>query len=290
MTAPHATRRLPPLNAVRAFEAAGRLGGFTAAARDLGVSQGAVSRQIGILERWLGQRLFDRVTGGVRLTAAGASLLPAATEALDGLERAAGRLTRDPWDIDVAASVTLAMRWLMPRLPAFQSAHPHARLKIASVPHDDDVSGEVADVRLRFQRGDTPDADAHVLRMDRSGPLAAPGLISRGQPLRTLRPIIASRNAWDWTVWSARTGIAAPDLSHGLILDTDEAALQAGRAGLGVVLADLDFAAPECAAGHLTQIGPAATMGYYVIECGSGAERLGPRRFVAWLDTLVAPA
>src|SRR5258708_23506649 len=119
-------RRLPPLNAIKAFEAAARPGSFTRAAVELGVAPGAVRRQIRALEEWLGVKLFVRTSRNAVATEAGAALLNETGPALDRLAAAAQRVRerRFQQSLRVAALPTFAMRWLIPRLPPFQREHP----------------------------------------------------------------------------------------------------------------------------------------------------------------------
>lgn len=131
MRRPH----LPPLNAIKAFEAAARLGSFTRAAEELSVTHGAVSRQIRLLEDWLGIRLFLRTSRNTVPTQAGRDLLGAAGPALDRLAAASRRLQNRPppaGTLRVSALPTFAMRWLIPRLPEFQRHHPGLELQIVT--------------------------------------------------------------------------------------------------------------------------------------------------------------
>jgi LysR family transcriptional regulator, glycine cleavage system transcriptional activator len=119
--------RLPPLNAIKAFEAAARLGRFTRAAEELNVTHGAISRQIRLPEDWLGTRLFLRTSRSAVLTQAGMDLFAATGPALDRLAAASHRLhnrTQTAGALRVSALPTFAMRWLIPRLPEFQRDHP----------------------------------------------------------------------------------------------------------------------------------------------------------------------
>src|SRR5580704_1966812 len=127
--------RLPPLNAIKAFEAAARLGSFTRAADELNVTYGAVSRQIRLLEDWLGVRLFLRTGRNAVPTQAGTELLAEAGPALDRLAAVSRRMQnrgRARGLLHVSALPTFAMRWLIPRLPDFQRDHPGLELRIVT--------------------------------------------------------------------------------------------------------------------------------------------------------------
>src|SRR5215469_11888672 len=130
-----ARARLPPLNAIKAFEAAARLGSFTRAAEELNVTHGAVSRQIRLLEDWLGASLFSRTSRNAVPTRTGADLLAEAGPALDRLATAARRLQSGAQArglLQISALPTFAMRWLIPRLPDFQREHPSLELRIVT--------------------------------------------------------------------------------------------------------------------------------------------------------------
>src|SRR5271167_818430 len=127
--------RLPPLNAIKAFEAAARLGGFSRAAEELNVTHGAVSRQIRLLEDWLGTKLFLRTSRNAVPTRAGTELLAEAGPALDRLASVSRRMqnrARARGLLHVSALPTFAMRWLIPRLPDFQRDHPALELRIVT--------------------------------------------------------------------------------------------------------------------------------------------------------------
>jgi LysR family transcriptional regulator, glycine cleavage system transcriptional activator len=128
-------RHLPPLNAIKAFEAAARLGSFTRAAEELNVTHGAISRQIRVLEDWLGVRLFQRTSRNAVATRTGTDLLAEAGPALDRLANASQRARSSAQargSLCVSALPTFAMRWLIPRLPEFQRDHPSLELRIVT--------------------------------------------------------------------------------------------------------------------------------------------------------------
>lgn len=144
-------RTLPPLATLRPFEAAARLGSFTAAADELALTQGAVSLQIRNLESFLGKRLFERQVRRVELTEDGRQYYTACLNALEEIERATGRLLaqRDHRILTVSALPTLATLWLMPRLAAFSSAYPDIEVRVATSISPVDLRGSDIDVALR---------------------------------------------------------------------------------------------------------------------------------------------
>ena len=128
-----ALRKLPPLNALRTFEAAARLSSFTGAAEELCVTHGAVSQQIRTLEGYFGRALFIRSHGKVFLNSAGSELLPVISDSLDRLEKITARLLpdRDTEILTVSSTISFASQWLIPRLPDFQKNHPDILVRLA---------------------------------------------------------------------------------------------------------------------------------------------------------------
>jgi LysR family transcriptional regulator, glycine cleavage system transcriptional activator len=250
--------RLPPLNAIKAFEAAARLGSFSRAAMELNVTHGAVSRQVRLLEDWLGTRLFLRTSRNAVPTRAGAELLADVGPALDRLAAVALRVqTPAPARglLHVSALPTFAMRWLIPRLPEFERDHPGLELQIvtASTPAQ------------QFQM----DADAVI-----TGPSRQPGWVGRrflGEarlpvlspelmkacPLRT--PADLERHTLlhsatlraAWPRWLAAANI--PDLKplRDQVFEHFYFAIQAALEGLGVAMGPLALISDELRAGRL---------------------------------------
>ena len=289
-----ARSRLPPLNAIKAFEAAARLGSFTRAAEELNVTHGAVSRQIRLLEDWLGARLFLRTSRNAVPTQAGTDLLAEAGPALDRLAaslcacrtaRAAGGLLR------VSALPTFAMRWLIPRLPDFQRDHPGLELRIvtASTPAEQfrmDVDAVISGpsrqsgwVGTRF----LGEARLPVLSPDlmRKCPLRAPADLER----HTLLHAATLREAWPR--WLAAADV--PDLkpARDQVFEHFYFAIQAALEGLGVVMGPVALISDELRAGRLLAPIPEPAMrtrGYffYAPEASSDAPAIAALR--KWLD------
>lgn len=252
------SRSLPSLNALRAFEAAARLGSVTAAAAELHVTHGAVSRQVKQLEAELGRPLFHRAGTGLRLSDAGAKLLPSLTAALDlmqaGVAQAAraggGRLT-------VSCLGTFTMRWLIPRLFAFQSAHPGIEVQLAAGDAPIDFRRDGADLAIRvlpppWPHGliTTPFVDEEV------GPVLSAGLqgelritdvgdLSRSTFLHTqTRPDA-------WADWFASFEVTAVDPAADRSFEHFYFMLEAAAAGLGVAIGPAPLVRDDLAAGRL---------------------------------------
>ena len=190
-------RPLPPLTALRAFEAAARHGNFVKAAAELGVTAGAVSQHIKGLEERLGLTLFRRLARGVRLTEAGRAYLPGIADGFDRLARAtlqvhesglAGRLT-------LTVLPSFAAGWLVRRLPAFRARHPDIDLVIRSERQTVDLHRDEADLAIRYGLGDFANLEATHLMREEIFPVCAPALLNADPPLRAPADLMRARAA-----------------------------------------------------------------------------------------------
>src|ERR687889_1091598 len=175
-------RRLPPLAAIRAFEAAARTENFTAAAAELGMTQAAVSYQVKSLEERLGAPLFVREKGRVRLTALGLRLLPALSSAFDAIEAAfAVHRQEDDSLLSVTTTHTFANTWLAWRLGAFQMEHPDLAVRMTTSNELVDLRSGDADVAIRAGRGDWEGLEHHELFKSSFTPMASPDCIAAAE-------------------------------------------------------------------------------------------------------------
>lgn len=286
-------RQLPPLNALRAFEAAARLGRMTAAADELSVTPGAISRQVQLLEDSLGQRLFEGSKNKPQLTPAGKALLPALSRALDGME-AAVRAVSDSatGTLDVACFSTFTVKWLIPRLFDFNARYPGIEVRLRTSGPLDDLERARCDLSITVEEG-TPAAagtGASTLELfpEHLGPVLAPALAGR-LPLRTpadlaLHAQLQSKTRLNaWSMWASARGCAVPPAT-GTVYEHYYFTLQAAVAGLGVCMAPWHLVADDVQAGRLL-----APLGF----CDSGYRYVAKRRtqssqkldlFCAWLQ------
>ena len=254
-------RRLPPLSALRAFEAAARHGSFKQAAQELAVTPTAISHQIRALEEYAGLTLFERRTRKVVLTDPGAKLYPVLRDGFDAFAAAIERLTRRRSRAQVTISATIAFtaRWLVPRVTAFRTLHPQIDLQLLA--SDDVVDLETADVdiAIRYGAGPYPGFDVVPMLADRFAPVANPMLKIVTAADLVQRPLIDFQ--WrrrhpenpTWTRWFAAAGLAEPEEPPQLRFSDESHAIQAAVAGQGVALVSLALVKDELAAGHLTQ-------------------------------------
>lgn len=257
---PKPPAKLPPMSAVRAFEAAARHQSFTRAAEELGMTQAAVSYQIKALEDRVGVPLFVRKPRSVALTPAGQRLAPAVSEAFDLLRKAFGAASRTV-DTVLSLSVlpTIASHWLVPRLGRFQIAHPQFAVQLdASLTVVDFSQGEF-DLAIRSGTGEWPDLDAHYFLPSHFTPMCSPGLLegfALTGPADILKlPILSPSDPW-WPTWFRAAGAGDIDLSDRLdhTFGTQTFEGMAAIAGQGVALLNPFFFAGDLAAGRLVQI------------------------------------
>ncbi len=239
---------LPPLDWLRVFEAAGRLGGFSAAAREFGLTQAAVSQRIGNLEAWLGRTLFVREARGVSLTIEGESYLPLVQDSLQALERNTEDLFgKSPRELRVAGLSSHIHALVLPALPAFLNMRPKARVMTDSVTRRTSLEEERTWLQIRYGRGVWPGRKAKLIAPEVLAPMAAPE-VTWGAPVIDLR---GERPGWqDWA-----QGAGIKDLPQGRIsFDSVGHAMKAARQGLGVVLGSVPLAAESLQSGRLRRL------------------------------------
>lgn len=245
---------LPPLEWLRAFEAAGRLGSFTAAAHETGLTQAAVSQRIKLLETRLGTKLFNRLPKGVELTVAGDAYLPHITGALVRVRRGTADLFSRPRKrLSIAASASMATLWVAPRLRELPTALPGVEISVASIVREADYETEEHDYQIRFGHGDWQGYESALLFREVLAPVTAAGLAGRAQSWRDL-PVIALTGPRDgWAEWANAAGEPPPS-SPVLRFDSQISALEAAQSGAGVTLASLPLAAAALENGDLVQV------------------------------------
>lgn len=270
-------RRLPPLNAIRAFEAAARLGGFNAAGAELNVSANAVGRLVKLLEDWLGVALFRRLPRGVVMTEAGGRYRARVGTLLDQLAEATADLQRreTPQVLTVSAMPSMVSRWLIPRLGRLTERHPELDVRLVASVALTDFAREEVDVAIRTGSGFEPGLRCDLLMREDFYPVCSPELLSRGRPLREpsdLAHHVLLHDEWDrripdqldWKRWLAAIGITNINAERGLRFSFSHMTLGAAAAGLGVALASSAFLTGAVAAGRLVKpFGDLAVRGPY---------------------------
>jgi LysR family transcriptional regulator, glycine cleavage system transcriptional activator len=291
-----AQSRLPPLNAMRAFEAAARHGNFAAAAADLHVTHWAVGKQIKLLEDWLGVPLFERRARGVALTNEGAELLGDASEALARLEAAAAKLRRPEPSRRISGTVrvnvptSFALRWLIPRLAEFQRSFPNIDVRISVTSRRLRYIGSAADLGVRLNWQPAHGFRSQVLMKDWQLPACSPELL-RNRPvtsvgdLRRHALLHSATTRSSWPQWLAAAG--HPDLLplRHVEMEHVHLQLQAAVDGLGIAIASKPLIERDVAAGRLVCpiARPESDGGDYVLVSEEHPENAAAQAFREWI-------
>jgi LysR family glycine cleavage system transcriptional activator len=291
-------RRLPPLNALRAFEAAARHLNFSRAADELAVTPGAVSQQIQNLEDYVGAALFKRTPKGLLLTDAAQTALPALREAFDRLAEAASLLTAavDGRRLTVSVAPSFAAKWLVPRLGLFEQAHPQVDVWLsAGMELVDFASGEI-DVAIRYGPGHYAGLEVQQLMRETVIAVASPDFLA-ANPLNDLSDLRqhvllhdgspdADDSCPDWPMWLAARGVKGVDGSRGPRFNQSSLVVEAAVGGRGVALAKRALAQADLDAGRLVapfQIATEVDFAYYVVHPKAKGRLPQVKAFVAWL-------
>ncbi|WP_135466500.1 transcriptional regulator GcvA [Crenalkalicoccus roseus] len=249
-------RRLPPLNALRAFEAAARHSNFTRAAEELSVTQTAVSQQVKLLEEFLGFRLFRRLHNSLELTDRGAQYLPALREAFASIGDATEALLGEGKTPRLTLSVmpNFALRWLIPRLQRWQALHPDVELLVQTDRHGLETLAEEVDLAIRFSEAPPPGLHAEPLLTDEIFPVCAPSLAAAlDAPARLAGAALlhVETSPEDWPVWLTAAGCEGLQGRPAPRFDTYALALEAAHHGCGVAIGHGPFVAHDLAMGRL---------------------------------------
>jgi LysR family glycine cleavage system transcriptional activator len=292
-------RRLPPLNALRAFEAAARHLNFSRAADELSVTPGAVSQQIQNLEDYVGAALFKRTPKGLLLTDAAQTALPALREAFDRLAEAASLLTAavDGRRLTLTAPPSFAAKWLVPRLGAFEQAHPQVDVWLSAAIELVDLTAGEVDVAIRYGAGRYPGLEVHRLFSETVIPVASPEHLA-SQPLATPADLAnhillhdgspdLDDSCPDWSMWLAARGLKTIDGMRGPRFNQSSLVIEAAVNGRGVALAKRTLAQADLEAGRLVaplQIATAVDFAYYLVHPKAKGRLPQVKAFVSWIE------
>jgi len=283
-------RKLPPLNALRAFEVAGRHQSFSRAAQELGVSHSSISRHVRGLEHRLKARLFRDLPRGVELTRDGMDYLARLTPVFDAIAEASDALEERPAGvITLNCEPVFATKWLIPALGAFKSHHPEVDIRLEASQELADVTRYATDVAIRFFNSGVPDRPAELISNAAVYPYASPDLIagpvtSPGQ-LRNY-PLLKDRNSDTWARWFALAGVDQTEVVPVTGWRMDAAlALESAIAGQGVILTSSEVVDRDVAAGRLIRVSDLwfREGGYYLVLAQGALRRKAVRVFQDWL-------
>jgi LysR family glycine cleavage system transcriptional activator len=253
-------RRLPPLNALKAFEAAARHESFTRAAQELCVTQGAVSHQVKALEARLGLKLFNRERQRLVITEAGRDYLAVVRDAFDRIALGTERLVQRQSSsvLTVSTSPDFAAKWLVNRLGHFSEAHPGIDLRVSATLHHVDFAREEVDLAVRHGDGSWAGLDVVRLCSEALFPVCSPKLVTGRNRLATptdlLRfPLLHLDDRKDWARWLEAAGVADATVSHGPVVNRGSIVIDAAIDGQGVALARTTLAAWDLINGRLVR-------------------------------------
>lgn len=269
-------RDIPPLNPLRVFECVARLKSFSKAADELYVSQSAVSRQISLLEDYLGVQFFHRDRSGIRLTEMGERYLEDIGPAFERIASATRRLVADRSQDHLRLRVysTFAAKWLVRRLAGFQTQHPDVRLRIITAVAPVDFAKEAVDASIQFGAGDWPDVNSAYLCGDELRAVCSPSLLASAGSKLTPKDVLRFRlihsnyRRQDWPDWLQSAGVEPPQEADPFTLPNSLLAYQAAVDGLGVAVAQTRMVEAELASGALVFFSDHVLqrpLGYYLV-------------------------
>jgi LysR family glycine cleavage system transcriptional activator len=286
-------RRLPPLNALRAFEAAARHLSFTKAAEELNVTQAAVSHQVKALEQHLGLKLFRRLNRALLLTEQGQVCLATAREAFDRIAETAERLRASDarGTLTVSLLPSFAAKWLVPRLGRFRQAHPDIDVRVAPDERLVDFARDDVDVGIRYGDGRYPGLNTIRLLEEEVFPVCSPALGTADHPIRTPADLTHHTLLHDeghdgWRTWLLAADLPEIDPTRGPIFTDSSNLVQAAVEGQGVALARGALAAADLAAERLVRPFAFSLPGayaYYIVCPKATAETPKVKAFTTWL-------
>jgi len=301
-------RRLPPLNGLRAFEAAARYLSFTKAAEELNVTPAAVSQQVKSLEEYFGVALFKRLTRALMLTDSGQMVLPILQEGFDKLAEA-GHILRSRQDdriLTVSVAPSFGAKWLVPRLDRFRRAHPDYDIRIDATDARADFKLDNVDIALRYGLGEYPGLVSECLLTEVAVPVCSPRLLEGEHPLRTpddLRHHTLLHIQWkmesdaapNWRMWLKAAGLHDVDPDRGPQFSMESMAIQAAMDGQGIALISTALVEEDIAAGRLIRPFPAEIIQqtkfcYFLVYPESHLQRPKVAAFRDWVQDEIRPS
>jgi LysR family glycine cleavage system transcriptional activator len=293
------SRRLPPLNALRAFEAAARHLSVSKAAEELHVTPAAISHQVKGLEEWLGVQLFRRLNRQILLTDAGQTCLKGLREGFDQLADTVAKVQVVPsgGPLTVTVAPSFASKWLVPRLDRFRRRHPDIDLRIDASTALADFARDGIDIAIRFGPGRYPGLRVDRLLTEEMSPVCSPALLRGANPLRRPEDLrhysllhidlpMQGDAQPTWEMWLLAAGVRDVDWTRGPRFTNSSMAIEMALAGEGVVLGSNVLVADDLAAGRLVKpfaVNLAVDFAYFVASPESMADRPKVAAFREWV-------
>jgi LysR family glycine cleavage system transcriptional activator len=297
-------RRLPSLNALRAFWAAARHGSFAAAANELHVTASAVSLQVRQLEDELGMKLFQRTPKGLVLSSQGAEILPGISDAFSQLQSTLikGAALNGVQSLTVSVAPSFATKWLLPRLDRFVGQNPDIDVRVLATMDLVDFNNEPIDLAIRYGRGHYPGLQSDLLMRDAVFPVSSPKLLE-GHETADLAALLRSATLLhddspdqdptcpDWKSWLRAAGIDDVDWQRGPRFNQSNFVLEAAANGLGLALAKASLVQGDLAAHRLVQLGDTQTqieLAYFIVYPADRAAHPAAVAFRQWIAAEIA--
>ncbi|HWD11830.1 LysR substrate-binding domain-containing protein [Pseudochrobactrum sp. sp1633] len=283
-----------PLLALRAFTETGRTGSIKSAAETMGVTSGAVSQQIRLLEERTGVTLFRRTRYGVELTEVGAGVYPALMRAFTQIETSLAVLeaSTNRQTLTVSTLPSFAASWLVPRLGKFMEQNQEIEVRVEATSGLTNLHGGRVDIAIRHGLGDYPSYDVQPLMAPELVPVMCPALLASGPVIREpsdclAYPLLQDSDRADWRLWLTACGVEpTAEAERGPAFDDDFLLLRAAEAGQGIALVRDIYARSEIAAGRLALAidRPWPTQfAYYVLTLPENAQKPAVKLFIEWL-------
>lgn len=286
--------KLPPLTWLRAFEASARHLSFTHAAQELGLTQAAISKQIKLLEQFLGEPLFLRKPRSLALTRVGQAYVPKVRDSFErlsaGTDEVFGRRANEPLTVRVALG--FSVNWLAPRLPAFLAQNPKKRVRLLSSVWNEPLDAENIDIDVRYGTGNWPGFQSYQLTSEALTPLCSPALLRGATPLRSpsdldahvLLHVLGYEEGW--AVWLRAAGVHDVHPGQGLQLDNSLLAFEFAANGLGIALGRRSLIDRELASGRLVapfELSVPINEAFHLVWSSSAREHPDAPAFRDWL-------
>ena len=288
--------RLPPLSALRGFEAAARLNSFSKASNELFMTQSAISHQVKLLEDYFGQALFKRVNRTVEVTDAGVDFLKTTQLVLSQLQKGTVRLEffNKPGLVVLDTSPAFASKWLMERLPEFKSAHPEIDAWVYTKYSQESLEHAEVDLAVWLGNGDWPGVDCIQLFEDEVTPLYAPSMLQPGQKIESYEdltqfPLIHVEQVErreDWHAWFSEVELPEAESVAGYNFNDSGLALDCALSGQGVVLGSAFLARDLIESGQLVRPfdkGLATERNYYLVYRSDKRDNENVEAMASWI-------
>jgi LysR family glycine cleavage system transcriptional activator len=288
------TQQLPPLNALRAFDAVARHGSITRAAAELCVTPGAITKQIQLLEEFLGVDLFLRGHREIVINSKGEQYHRAISQALMDIQGATEKIKAGSKEhvLKIRSYTTFSIRWLIPHAAKFLAANPDISLELTTSLEPIDFAREEIDCAIRMGNAEWPNMNATKLIDNVIIPVCSPKYlagkkITKPKDLLSHKLLHIKRRPHDWSYWLTGNGLGSEPIPEGMICENSEFAYSAAKEGLGIVMAQYFLVHEDLEAGRLVrpveQTHDCGANSYYLITPSQKKESIHTKKFKEWI-------